>query len=187
MNTLPCESDDPIQISFKMATQRDFTTPWYLNAMETIDIYEDGLEEGWQSWDHHWLHRKLWEWAYLVHVVTTMDLCKPGKRGLVTAVGQEMIPQLFASMGCDITATDLPNDATAATPWAGSGQHSASAANLYSPGYKGISKEDFMKRVKFQPENINSLSPGSMHCAFHNGVECMLSAFVLHRADARKV
>ena len=150
------------QISFKMCTQREFSSPWYLNAMRHIDIYadehDDHSAQG-HSWDHHWHHRKLWELAYVVHVVTTMQLCKPGKRGFVTAVGKEFLPQLFAKFGCDIVASDLP-DGEIASGWDAGGMHASNMKQLYTPGYKGVTWEQFNKRVHYQPENINSLSDG---------------------------
>ena len=36
-----------------------------------------------------------------------MGLYRPGKRGLVFAVGTEPLPAMFASFGCAIVATDI--------------------------------------------------------------------------------
>merc|ERR1711865_389393 len=148
------------QISFKMCTQREFSSPWYLNAMKQIDIYADGHDDHsapGHNWNHHWQHRKLWELAYVVHVVTTMGLCTSGKRGFVTAVGKEFLPQLFVTLGCDIVASDLP-DGQVASGWDAGGMHASNMKELYTPGYKGVTWEQFNEHVHFQPENINSLS-----------------------------
>lgn len=57
------------------------------------------------------MHRKLWEWFVVVSALEHLDLIKPGSRGLGFGVGIEPITSYFASRGCEIVATDLPN------PW----------------------------------------------------------------------
>ena len=49
-----------------------------------------------------------------------------GKRVLVLAVGQEFLPQYFASLGCDVVASDLPvnDDPNFASAWDRTGVHS---------------------------------------------------------------
>ena len=137
-------------IGFKMCTQRDFEAPWYQSAIL-------GVGEVNQN------HRKQWELAYLFHVVTTMKLCEPGKRGLVFAVGREHLPQLFASLGCEIVATDLPtsDDPAFVSEWANTGQHAAEVDSLYYknfPKKRPLKKSDFLSRVTYRPENMRGFS-----------------------------
>ena len=54
------------------------------------------------------LHRKLWEWYYISQVLHERGMLQPGKKGLGFAVGKEPLISLFAKMGCDILATDMP-------------------------------------------------------------------------------
>jgi hypothetical protein len=67
-------------------------------------------------------HRKLWERAYVAHVLDTLALLAPGARGLGFAVGREPLVALFAGRGCRVVATDLPLDAKEARAWRLSGQ-----------------------------------------------------------------
>lgn len=53
------------------------------------------------------LHRKYWEWVYITQSLWENGYLKPGNKGLVFGVGVEPLPSLFASMGCEILATDL--------------------------------------------------------------------------------
>ena len=110
------------------------------------------------------MFRKQWEVQYVSHVVHSYGLCKPGKRGLVFAVGLEFLPMYFANLGCDIVATDLPvsDDPTFAAAWGNTGQHSAKVEALYHKGRYDISMEEFKQRVTFKPENMNALSPWLM-------------------------
>ncbi|CAB9526788.1 Inherit from proNOG: Methyltransferase domain [Seminavis robusta] len=135
------------EISCKMVTQREFSSPWFL---ESIGLIGEKPRN----------NRKQWEVAYVLHVVKTLNLCEPGKRGLVLAVGTEKLPQVFASMGCSILATDLPvdDDPAFAKAWANTGQHVATIESLYRKNYKGVSKKTFKELVTYHPENMNSFS-----------------------------
>jgi hypothetical protein len=50
------------------------------------------------------MHRKDWEWFYIAQAMFERGMLQQGKRGLVFAVGQEPLPSLFATYGCDIRA-----------------------------------------------------------------------------------
>jgi hypothetical protein len=52
-------------------------------------------------------HRKLWEFVYIAQVLYENGFLRDGNRGLCFGVGTEPLPALFASMGCEITATDM--------------------------------------------------------------------------------
>ena len=47
---------------FKMATQREFTAPWFTEALKMVGEQSNN-------------HRKQWELAYVTHVVTFKHLC----------------------------------------------------------------------------------------------------------------
>ncbi|CAB9518537.1 Inherit from proNOG: Methyltransferase domain [Seminavis robusta] len=130
-----------------MATQREFSSPWFLESIGFIGEKPRN-------------HRKQWELAYVVHVIKTLNLCAPGKRGLVLAVGAEKLPQVFASMGCSILATDLPvnDDPEFVKMWANTNQHVGAIDSLYTKNYKGVSEKTFKELVTYHPENMNSFS-----------------------------
>jgi SAM-dependent methyltransferase len=52
--------------------------------------------------------RKLWEYAFIVHHLGQAGVLGEGSRGLVFGVGAEPLPAYFASLGCEIVATDAP-------------------------------------------------------------------------------
>src|SRR3712207_614574 len=80
------------------------------------------------------LHRKFWEWAFIVRALGERGMLRPGARGLGFGVGQEPHAALFASMGCDIVATDLPAGSSAAAAWTATAQHAASEERLNAAG-----------------------------------------------------
>lgn len=53
------------------------------------------------------IHRKNWEWCFIIDILTKAGLLKAGKCGLGFAVGEEPLPSYFASKGVKIVATDL--------------------------------------------------------------------------------
>lgn len=103
----------------------------------------------------HRLHRKLWEFCYICQALSERDCLRPGRRGLGFAVGQEQLPALFASLGCQITASDLAPDDHRANEWASSGQWADSLSSLNTRGI--CPTEDFAQRVEFRPVDMNQI------------------------------
>ena len=78
----------------ELCKAKDFITDWYKRWCGEI-----GEEPR--------LHRKQWEFAYIMQSLWERDCIRPGNRGLVFAVGSEPLPAVFARYGCKITATDI--------------------------------------------------------------------------------
>nr|MBA3710591.1 methyltransferase domain-containing protein [Planctomycetota bacterium] len=118
-----------------------------------------------QSWYRDWiaacyqpfhLHRKQWEHVAIAQALEERGLLRPGMRGLGFGVGQEPLPALFASRGCDIVATDLPLDRAGSLEWSRTNEHSSTAATLNRSGI--CPPETFDRRVTFRFEDMNSIS-----------------------------
>ncbi len=103
------------------------------------------------------LHRKLWEWYYISQVLHERSMLQSGKKGLGFAVGKEPLISLFAKMGCDILATDMPEGEKGHSDWASTNQHSTGVEQLIREDICPL--EDFNKRVKFRPVNMNKIPP----------------------------
>ncbi|OLL28460.1 hypothetical protein BTH42_27235 [Burkholderia sp. SRS-W-2-2016] len=93
-------------------------------------------------------HRKLWEWVFVIHHLEQQGMLTAGKRGLCFGVGQERLPALFASYGCDIIATDAPPEIGVANGWAETGQHSNALEELRCGEI--IDDAEFDRRVSHQ-------------------------------------
>lgn len=101
------------------------------------------------------LHRKLWEHVFIVHHLLERDLLRTDVRGLGFGVGQEPLPALFASLGCDITATDAPHDAAVKDGWSQTGQFASTAAMLANPGL--VDPDRLAEQVEFRHVDMNDI------------------------------
>lgn len=80
----------------------------------------------------------------------------PGKRGLVFGVGQEMLPAVFAQMGCSITATDAPPDVAQSSGWSQSDQFANALASLPS---STMDRAEFERLVEWRACDMNNIDP----------------------------
>jgi hypothetical protein len=106
--------------------------------------------------DQPWrLHRKLWEFCFVSQALHERGVLGQGRRGLGFAVGEEPLPALFASMGCEILATDLDAQDERATAWAETAQLATSVDKLRRPR---ICPDDiFRQRVAFRTADMNDI------------------------------
>jgi hypothetical protein len=111
--------------------------------------WSERLREPWRA------HRKLWELAFICQALDERGMLRPGSRGLGFAVGAEKLPSFFASLGCRITATDLPGDDDRNKPWAQTGQWVGNLEALNASGLCGES--EFRDRVAFRPVDMNAI------------------------------
>lgn len=79
------------------------------------------------------LHRKMWEWVFVVHHLLRSGVVGAGRRGLVFGVGNEALPAFFAGRGANVVATDAPPQIGQAAGWVETGQHAASRDILRQP------------------------------------------------------
>ncbi len=103
------------------------------------------------------LHRKQWEFAYILQVLHEAGMLAPGQRGLGFGCGTEPLAAVMAARGCEIVATDLPVGAAAAAGWAASDQHARSLEDLNSRGI--CDPEAFARRVTFRAQDMNAIGP----------------------------
>lgn len=88
------------------------------------DVFQDWVKRIHERPLH--MHRKVWEYCYIAQVLYERGMLVPNRRGLGFAVGQEPLPALFASLGCDIMATDLATEEAQKGGWVESAQHANS-------------------------------------------------------------
>lgn len=95
-------------------------------------------------------HRKLWEWAFIVHHLAG-DV-KQGSKGIVFGVGAEHLPAVFAEQGAFITATDAPSSIV--PEWNGGAQHASGLLSL--PSGK-LSREEFERLVEWRECDMKAI------------------------------
>ncbi|WP_420140513.1 SAM-dependent methyltransferase [Sphingomonas sp.] len=102
-------------------------------------------------------HRKQWEFVYILQALERHGALRPGSRGLGFGVGAESLPAFFASLGCEIVATDLPETDQEAASWRGTGQHADTLAGLSRPDL--CTEDDFFRRVSFRAVDMTHIPP----------------------------
>lgn len=102
------------------------------------------------------LHRKQWEFTYILQALREAGMLRPGTRGLGFGVGKEALLAGIAAHGCELVATDLSPDSAGAKVWVGSGQNSE--GGLAGLNDRGIcSPEDFARRVTYRDVDMTSI------------------------------
>lgn len=101
------------------------------------------------------LHRKNWEWVFILHHLLASGLVRPGARGLGFGVGGEALTAVLAGEGASIVATDAPADVAAAGGW--SPDDNQLAAGLASIPRMGLDEVTFRRRVAFRPVDMRSI------------------------------
>lgn len=106
------------------------------------------------AWDHSHTgapvltHRKIWEWVFIIQALYERGMLGPGRRGIGFGVGQDPLAALFASLGCEVVATDLEPTKAAEAGWVESEQHAATLADLNRDGI--CDAELFSTNVSFR-------------------------------------
>lgn len=102
-------------------------------------------------------HRKLWEFVFIAQALHERGLLRDGAKGLGFGVGKEPLAALFASRGCEVTATDADTAHAADQGWVESAQHAAGLDGLRRPQI--CDEARFSRNVRFAPFDMND-TPG---------------------------
>jgi hypothetical protein len=100
-------------------------------------------------------HRKLWELAYIMHVIHENGYLRRGSRALGFGCGIEPIPSYFASRGIDVTMTDLEPEQAAAAGWSATKQHTQSLDLAYHDHL--VDRDAFDRHVSLRYVNMNDI------------------------------
>jgi len=131
------------RLSCQACTRRQIESPSFLYWAQRLGERPGGL------------HRKLWEWCFISQALFERGLLRAGSKGLGFAVGTEPLTALYASMGCDILATDLHQEQAQEAGWVGSNQHASGLKQLNSKALCPL--DDFSKRVSFQNVDMRNI------------------------------
>ena len=101
-------------------------------------------------------HRKLWEFIYICQCLYENGMLSPGKKGVAFGVGTECLPDLFASLGCEILATDLCYESASEDGWTDTLQNTSSDY-LRLNKYGFCNEDDFKNRVTYRDVDMNDI------------------------------
>lgn len=108
-------------------------------------------------------HRKLWEHAYILSVLSRSRLIGPGRKAIGFGCGRERIPAYLAARGVEVLATDAPSDETVNQGWATTNQFAQQVSDLYFKGV--VDRAEFERLVSFRPVDMNAI-PEDLHGTF---------------------
>lgn len=136
----PATIADPVS---QLCTSRQFDEPDYARWIERLGLGSVHL------------HRKQWEFVYILQALERYGAIRPGARGIGFGVGKERLPALLAAMGCTIVATDLPTGDARAATWSTGLQHSDGLSGLRCPEL--CDDATFDARVSFRPVDMSAI------------------------------
>jgi SAM-dependent methyltransferase len=79
------------------------------------------------------VHRKVWEYVFVLKAAEQHGILAPGRRALGLGVGTEPLPAVLAKHGLDVLATDQEAADDLDATWTSSGQHMGGLAALSKP------------------------------------------------------
>ena len=100
------------------------------------------------------LHRKPWEYAFVLERARQAGVLEPGRRALGFGVGREPIPAVLAARGLDVLATDQADED--ADHWKDTNEHASDVAALSRPGV--VDDATLAARVTFRAMDMNDLA-----------------------------
>jgi hypothetical protein len=101
------------------------------------------------------VHRKQWEWCYILQALAEAGVLRPGARGLGFGVGTEPLTAVIAAHGCNVLATDLAPESSNAHAWIATDQHASALADLNRA--RLCAPDEFAARVRFRPVDMNAV------------------------------
>lgn len=105
--------------------------------------------------DNNKMHRKLWEFAFILDSLNRKKMLIPNKKGLGFAVGTEPLPSVLCNIDIEILATDLDFENANKKGWVNTNQH---ANNIEALNTKKLcSNEKFNQLCKFENVDMNNI------------------------------
>lgn len=101
------------------------------------------------------LHRKEWEFCFILAAIEAAGLLRPGLRALGFGTGTEPLPAALAAHGLQVLATDAPPDLQVSSGWAEAGQYSSDVRPLHRPRLLPLA--EFLQRVSHRPVDMNAI------------------------------
>jgi hypothetical protein len=102
-------------------------------------------------------HRKQWDFVFILRALEYYGALREGSRGLGFGVGIEPLSSIFAAIGCEIMATDLPADDERATVWDNTNQLGSHIERIHHPEL--CDRNSFFERVSFRTVDMTEIPP----------------------------
>lgn len=103
------------------------------------------------------LQRKQWEFIYIIYQLYRKKVLHAQAKGLGFGVGSEPLCSFFASLGCQIVATDAPPEIAARDGWTSTAQYANNLDTIYKAEI--LDRALFNQTVRFQVCDMNQIDP----------------------------
>lgn len=134
--------DSNLPLTSRLCRQEDFAEPWFRRWCDALHLKP-------------LLHRKIWEYAFVAQGLQEHGSLQKGTRGIGFGCGEEPMASFFASLGINVTVTDLAPEKSKDLGWVTTGQHTSSLQQAFYPDL--ITKEDFDARVSLEYVDMNAI------------------------------
>ena len=101
------------------------------------------------------LHRKQWEFVFILRALEYYGALHKESRGLGFGVGIEPLSSMFAAAGCRVVATDLAIDDERAHVWNATDQLGANLRQIHHPNLCDAAA--FFERVSYRDVDMNAI------------------------------
>jgi len=108
------------------------------------------------SIDDEVLHRKNWEWCYIIRVLESAGMIASGKRGVGFGCGTEPLPSLMAARGVQVLVSDAPQEVADKHGWSSTQQYASSLHDVWKP--RLVDKRAFDDLVSSQVVDMRSIA-----------------------------
>ncbi|MBK2297090.1 glycosyltransferase [Francisella philomiragia] len=104
------------------------------------------------------LHRKEWEWVYIIQTLYKHGMLADGRRGLGFGCGQEPLPLLFTKYGVNVTITDMGESSAVEIGWTKTNEHLSSIEALFDSMPNIVAdKKRFLSMCNFEVVDMNHI------------------------------
>jgi 2-polyprenyl-3-methyl-5-hydroxy-6-metoxy-1,4-benzoquinol methylase len=151
----------PSQIKMAISnSQENLVIPDLANPVSQLCTASQFYTPEYQRWSDEikhpfQLHRKLWEFIYILSVLDRYQLLKTGVTGLGFGCGKEPIASVMAKYGCQITLSDLDSDIASQIGWTSTNQNSSQLRDLHRE--EVCEWEVFEKNASFMTIDMNHI------------------------------
>jgi hypothetical protein len=115
------------------------------------------------------LHRKIWEYCYILAAAEQNGVLVAGNRAVGFGVGREPIPAVLAREGLQVVATDLDPAAERTADWATTGQHMSGTSALAHPSILDVGELERLVETRFVDMNAIPSDLGGAHLVWSCG------------------
>ncbi len=115
----------------QVVSARQFESPEFVRLKDVL--FPTGLPPAMSDSTGVQVHRKVWEYVYVLRVAEQYRLLEPDRDAIGFGVGTEPLPAALARYGLRVVATDQGATEKSAESWVVSGQHMSGLEALANP------------------------------------------------------